>query len=472
MATVRSRMRTAFALTPCLWLAISAGLAFAPGAPATRTLAAGCDLRSRGFAGFGYRDLTGADVDSLRLGDTRGIILSQIVPGSPAERAGLRIGDVITGYDDHPILDTSALVSVIRLYFAGDTIAVSLLREGRPVTQALALGSFPQETSSDVETEYTCFETNGVKLRAVVTSPPASGRARLPAMLLVSALGSPRLVGTPTYSMGREIAYAVTRIGFRVLRFELRGSGDSEGEDYRETGFTAEVDDNLAAFDYLARRDDVDPAGVFVMGHSTGGMVGAVVASRREAAGLITSCTIGRTFYERSLETLRLQSEFAGDTPAVTDTKLKEYIDLMAAAARGDTLAEILRRSPALAKHVNSNNRIMDDRNLAYWREQLTLNLPEVYGGVTEPVLIVYGASDFLTQLACHESIRDVLADAGNPYVTLAVVPQTDHAYAYARDKRDAYDNYRKSGRKPNPEPIRCITEWLEAHKAARRPHE
>jgi len=83
MTTVRSRVRTAFALTPCLWLAISAGWAFAPGAPATRALAAGCDLKSRGFAGFGYRDLTGADVDSLRLGDTQGLITSRTIGRKP-----------------------------------------------------------------------------------------------------------------------------------------------------------------------------------------------------------------------------------------------------------------------------------------------------------------------------------------------------------------------------------------------------
>ncbi|HVP57129.1 MAG TPA: alpha/beta fold hydrolase, partial [bacterium] len=271
---------------------------------------------------------------------------------------------------------------------------------------------------------------------------------------------------------GREIAYAATKAGFRVLRFELRGSGDSEGEDYRETDFTAEVNDNLAAFDYLVSRPDVDPAQVFVMGHSTGGMVAAIIASRRETAGLIVSCTIGRTFYERSLETLRLQSEFAGDPPSVTDTKLKEYLDLMTAAARGDSLSEITARNPALAKYVNTSGRIMDDRNLAYWREQLNLNLPDIYAHVTEPVLIIYAASDFLTELACHEAIRDVLKAAGNRDVTLAVVPETDHAYAYARDKREAYDSYAKSDRKPNPEPFRRVAEWLQAHKTGGTPHE
>ena len=232
------------------------------------------------------------------------------------------------------------------------------------------LGAPPRETADDLAIEYTCFESDGVRLRAVVTSPPGSAGRSLPALLMVSALGSPRLVATPGYSAWREIAYAASRAGFRVLRFELRGSGDSEGEDYHTTDFDRETADNLAAFDYLAGRADVDPGKVFVMGHSTGGMIAALVASKRETAGLVTSCTIGRTFYERSLETLRLQSELGGDTPADTDAKLGQYLDLMTAAARGDSLPAILERSPELAQYVNKNNRIMDDRNLDYWREQ------------------------------------------------------------------------------------------------------
>jgi dienelactone hydrolase len=135
-------------------------------------------------------------------------------------------------------------------------------------------------------------------------------------------------------------------------------------------------------------------------------------------------------------------------------------------ASHGDSLAEINRRNPALAKYVNSSNRIMDDRTIAYWRGQLNLNLADIYGQVTEPVLVVYAASDFLTQLACHELIRDVLVAAGNGDVTLTVIPETDHGYTCARDKREAYDSYRKSDRTPNPEPLRRITEWLQAHKA------
>ena len=58
--------------------------------------AADCDLVSRGYAGFAYRNISDADRDSLALGDARGVVVSLVVAGSAADRAALRTGDVIT----------------------------------------------------------------------------------------------------------------------------------------------------------------------------------------------------------------------------------------------------------------------------------------------------------------------------------------------------------------------------------------
>jgi alpha-beta hydrolase superfamily lysophospholipase len=457
MLELIARSRTVLAATACY-------VALAAMPTAGGVALPDCDLRSRGFAGFAYRNISDADRDTLALADARGVVVSLVVAGSPSDRAGLRAGDVITRYAGTEVADFSALADITGLFFAGDTVGLDLIRDHSVAATTLVLAAPPRETADDLTVEYTCFQSDGARLRAVLTSPPESRGRKLPALLMVSALGSPRLVATPGYSAWREIAYAASRAGFRVLRFELRGSGDSEGEDYHASDFDRETADNLAAWDYLAGRDDVDPGKVFVLGHSTGGMIAAVVASKRETAGLVASCTIGRTFYERSLETLRLQSELGGDTPAETDATLRRYIDLMTAAARGDSLPAILERSPELAQYVNRNNRIMDDRNLDYWREQLNLNLPAVYSQVTEPVLIVYAECDFLTQLACHERIRDVLVASGNPDVTLAVVPETDHAYAFAKDKAESYANYPTRNFKPNPEPVTRLVAWLVEH--------
>jgi pimeloyl-ACP methyl ester carboxylesterase len=422
---------------------------------------ADCDLRSRGFVGFRYRDLLDTDRDLTGLPGANGVVVIQIVPDSPAEKAGMKVGDIITHFDDRSIRDRSDLIGALRSYYAGDSMAISGLRGDEPISIPLVFQPLPREENEKIEIEYTCFETGGARLRAVMTSPLNSSDRKLPAMLMVSALGSPRLTGMSYYSLGRELAHTLAEKGFRVLRFELRGAGDSEGEDFRTNDFFSEVDDNLAALDYLIQRPDVDKNQVFVMGHSTGGMVAAVIASQRDLAGLIVSCTIGRTFYERMFETLRFQAEMGGNSLEAIDEMLKDYLELTVSIASGDSLALITRRNPDLAQYVNTSGRIMDDRSSEYWRQQLNLNLSETYSKVTEPVLIIYASSDFLTQLACHEHIRDVLAASGNEHVRLKVISGVDHAYAHAEDKQVSHANYQTRDFKGSPEPIDEIVSWL-----------
>jgi hypothetical protein len=421
-------------------------------------------LRHRAYLGFGYRPVTRAQADSLGLPDADGLVVNRVMPGSPAEKAGLRPGDVLRRFDETPVTDQSRFRDLLRRYFAGDTVRVQLFRDGKLSTVRIRTESLPEEKSGSVDIEYTSFSSGGVRLRAVLASPLTSAGKPLPAVLLVSALGSPQLIGIPFYSMTRDLAYAMAGAGFRVLRFELRGSGDSEGEDYRTTDFDSEVEDNLAALDYLAGRKDVDPERVFVYGHSTGGMEAAVIAGRRDLAGLLVSCTVGRTYFERMAETVRLQSRLEGESAAETADDVRRYLLFTAAVARGDSLPILLRRHPEFKAFVNAGGRIMDDRTAEFWRQQLELNLPHVYGAVAEPVLIVYAASDFLTSIACHEHIRDVLTASGNRDVTLEVIPNTDHAYAFAGDFKESFDHYHAMNYKGNPEAAGRIVAWLRRH--------
>ena len=94
---------------------------------------ADCDLKSRGFAGFAFRDLTGADRDSLAKPDLEGIVVSVVVPGSPAEDAGMVSGDVLTGVDAHAVVDASGLMRVLASYYAEDSVVVSVLRGGEEI---------------------------------------------------------------------------------------------------------------------------------------------------------------------------------------------------------------------------------------------------------------------------------------------------------------------------------------------------
>jgi putative serine protease PepD len=64
-----------------------------------------------------------------------------IVPGGPAERAGLEPGDVITAIDDKPVADSSELIVAIRSRSPGDSITLTVRRGGDERTVKVTLGS-------------------------------------------------------------------------------------------------------------------------------------------------------------------------------------------------------------------------------------------------------------------------------------------------------------------------------------------
>ncbi|HUU53454.1 MAG TPA: alpha/beta fold hydrolase [Armatimonadota bacterium] len=74
-----------------------------------------------------------------------------------------------------------------------------------------------------------------------------------------------------------DAARDFTRHGLAVLRFDFRGSGDSEGE-FHEMTVSREIDDARAALDCLTSRPEVEANRVGVLGLSLGGCVAACLA--------------------------------------------------------------------------------------------------------------------------------------------------------------------------------------------------
>jgi putative serine protease PepD len=64
-----------------------------------------------------------------------------IVPGGPAERAGLEPGDVIVAIDGKPVADSSELIVAIRSHSPGETITLTVRRDGDERSVKVALGS-------------------------------------------------------------------------------------------------------------------------------------------------------------------------------------------------------------------------------------------------------------------------------------------------------------------------------------------
>jgi Do/DeqQ family serine protease len=88
----------------------------------------------RSKLGIGVQRLTPELAEGLGLSATRGAVVSQVEPGSPGDRAGLRAGDVVTALDGKPIGDVNALRNQVAASQPGSSVSLAIVRDGKPMT--------------------------------------------------------------------------------------------------------------------------------------------------------------------------------------------------------------------------------------------------------------------------------------------------------------------------------------------------
>ncbi len=85
----------------------------------------------RAKLGVSVQPITADLASSLGLSDVRGALINQVEPGSPAERAGLRQGDVITEVQGRRVADGNELRNAISNTAPGTGVAIKIVRDGR-----------------------------------------------------------------------------------------------------------------------------------------------------------------------------------------------------------------------------------------------------------------------------------------------------------------------------------------------------
>ncbi|MGD2112227.1 MAG: DegQ family serine endoprotease [Gammaproteobacteria bacterium] len=95
----------------------------------------------RGELGVVIQDLTPELAAAFGLRDSGGALLARVVPGSSAERAGLAAGDIVVAVNGRPIRSGGALRNAIGLQAVGDTLALDVIRDGRPLSLRATIAS-------------------------------------------------------------------------------------------------------------------------------------------------------------------------------------------------------------------------------------------------------------------------------------------------------------------------------------------
>lgn len=105
----------------------------------------------RGWLGVQVQRVDEDLAKSLKMADTKGALVSDVTPGSPAAEAGLQPGDVVRELDGKPVATSSELSSRIASLGPGERVSLGVLRGGSPKSLSVTLGTFPDQTVADAK---------------------------------------------------------------------------------------------------------------------------------------------------------------------------------------------------------------------------------------------------------------------------------------------------------------------------------
>jgi serine protease Do len=102
----------------------------------------------RGFMGVHIQELTRALADSLNLQTTEGALVADVSPGSPADKAGIKRGDVIVSFNGHAVQDPGQLRNMVAQTAPGTKAKLQILRDNRSQELTVALAELPREQTT------------------------------------------------------------------------------------------------------------------------------------------------------------------------------------------------------------------------------------------------------------------------------------------------------------------------------------
>ena len=99
----------------------------------------------RGWLGVQIQDVTRELAQSFGMSRPHGALVAQVMPDSPAAKAGIQVGDVIVEYDGQVIESSAALPPLVGLTPIGKKVSVKVLRDGRRQIIRVQIGQLPDD---------------------------------------------------------------------------------------------------------------------------------------------------------------------------------------------------------------------------------------------------------------------------------------------------------------------------------------
>lgn len=304
----------------------------------------------------------------------------------------------------------------------------------------------------------------GVALAGTLTLP--QGKGPHPAVILLTGSGpqdrNEAIMGHKPFLV---LADHLTRQGIAVLRFDDRGFGKSTGT--FTTATSADFsDDAEGAFDYLAKRPEIDPKRIGFAGHSEGGIIAPMVAARRaDVAFLVLMAGTGVTGEQVMYEQSRAINKAAG-APEEAARKNRELQQKLFAAIREEAdpaklqirLQTILEAEPMIPEA----QRMAQVRQVSspWFRFFVVYDPAPALEKVKCPVLAINGALDLQVDPAQNlVPIAAALRKGGNRQAETVELPGLNHLFQTAKTGLPA--EYARIEETMSPKAMEAISTWI-----------
>ena len=159
----------------------------------------------RGYLGLGVQELTQELASYFNLESTDGVIIAQIDEGSPAEKYGLKRGDVLLEMDGKSVKSVGHFRNIIALSIPGTEIELKVIRNGKTLSLQVALGSVSkteddrlasqdvieklgfmiQDLTDELSAQFGYTNISGVLISNVKSNSPAALTGLRPGMLII-----------------------------------------------------------------------------------------------------------------------------------------------------------------------------------------------------------------------------------------------------------------------------------------------
>lgn len=300
----------------------------------------------------------------------------------------------------------------------------------------------------------------GVRLAGTLTTPPGAGP--FPAVLLITGSGTQDRDETLfEHKPFLVLADALTRRGVAVLRVDDRGIGGSRGglPGATTADFASDVEAGVA---WLRTRPEIDPRRIGLLGHSEGGLIAPMVASRDPAIAFILLWAgpgvPGKEVIVDQARTLAMASGASPEQAQQSADLQRKLLDALLAAPDRDAAKASMNAALAGSGTPPVTDATVAFMGAPWYRYFMTLDPAVALRAVHVPVLALLGGKDLQVTPAVNEAaLRAALA--GNPHASVEVLPGLNHLFQPARTGAPA--EYAAIERTIAPAALERMVDWI-----------